>query len=72
MKHTPTYDIEHGDEAAPRFRASVERCKRENTVLLVNIRGFAGEADLLYQCLWYATEQGVSVQFAPDLPEEAS
>lgn len=81
MQKMPRKMREYVEEKAPRFVADVERARsrREEAegvagdmaspIVEAELPHFRGDMALVYGCLWYARDHGVTVMFsAPPLP----
>lgn len=49
----------------PEFANAVAQARAENTEIELSLNTFPEDANLLYLCLWFAYEEGVSVQLLP-------
>jgi hypothetical protein len=59
------------DHRAGRFIAAVETTRQEADTVIMTVKAFAGEPDVLYIALNYAYHSGVAVTMAPD-PKQSS
>ena len=51
----------------PRFKEACKAAKKEESIILTCVDGFITDAEalILRDALWYARNEGVSVQFVP-------
>lgn len=68
MREIPKASIDMIKDEAPNFIKAVERAAESEADILLMLDAFAGEPELLYNCLWYAQQRNVCLRFVPAQP----